>query len=81
MTATVGADGSLSGTMNRGAESGTLGGVINGTGHVTATASFVANGNYVIGGATTLFRGHMVGSLSVSYLGTEYLATFDVAAS
>ena len=79
LTMTIGVDGSFSGTMNRGAEAGTFGGVVNGSGHIVGTTVYTANGNYVIGGTTTKFNGHLVGSLSVSYQGTEYLATFDVA--
>lgn len=79
MTFTILSDGSLSGSMARTGGSGTVGGVVNGSGHVTATAAFTASGNYVMGGTVTSANGHLVGSLAISYLGREYMATFDLA--
>ena len=81
MTLVVLADGSLTGTMARSGTSGTVGGIINKTGNITATASYTASGNYIIGGTATSANGHLVGSLVLSYLGRDYMATFDVAGS
>lgn len=81
MTLVVLSDGSLTGTMIRSGNTGTVGGIINKTGRITATTSYAASGNYIIGGTATSANGHLTGSLVISYLGRDYMATFDVAGS
>jgi hypothetical protein len=75
---TVLADGSFTGTMGRsGGQSGSLSGVINNVGKLTGAAGFSASGNYLLGGTVTLSNGSLIGSMAISYLGTEYMGTFS----
>ena len=77
---TVLADGSFSGSMGRsGGQSGTFVGVINNQGRLTGSTGFAASGNYLIGGAVTLVNGSLTGSMAISYLGQDYLGTFNAA--
>ncbi len=78
---TVLADGSFTGTMGRsGGQSGTFVGVINNQGRLSGSTGFAASGNYLIGGSVTLTNGSLTGSMAISYLGQEYLGSFNVAA-
>jgi hypothetical protein len=71
-------DGSISGTIGRtGGVSATLGGVINNTGHFTATTTSFSNGGaFLMNGAVVLNNGALFGSFTYGYLGESYSGSF-----
>ena len=79
MTLTVTSDGSTSGTMTRaGGLGGTLAGVINNTGHLTASVSFPSSGNFVVNGQVVLNVAALDGSFNYSWLGQNYTGSLSL---
>ena len=74
---TVSADGSVSGTMTRKVGSGTVAGLIEKNGRISAVSSYAAGGNMVIGGSVQLTAGRLIGSFNYVQTGVSYAGTFD----
>lgn len=74
---TVAVDGSLTGTISNKSASGTIGGLINKSGKLTAVASFASGGNMVIGGAVVMSSGRISSNFNYTQMGIQYGGSFD----
>ena len=77
---TVAVDGSLTGTIANKSGSGTFGGLINKSGHLTAVGSFASGGNMVIGGMVTMSSGRISSNFNYTQMGIQYGGSFDCGA-
>lgn len=74
---TVANDGSVTGTIANKTASGTLGGLIDKNGKLTAVGSFASGNNMVIGGAVTMSSGRLSSNFNYVSMGIQYGGSFD----
>jgi hypothetical protein len=77
----VTADGSFTGTIATKTASGTLGGQIDKSGHLTGVGGFASGGNMIIGGAVTMSSGRLSSNFSFVKNGIQYGGSFDCGSS
>ena len=74
---TITADGSYTGTIATRFKSGTLGGQIDKSGHLTGVASFAAGSNMIMGGAVTISSGRLSSNFNYVVNGIQFGGSFD----